>query len=120
MKLYYDNPMKELALLLQQAAETNASIIVTKAEMKALVTHGDASKVFPTHFAAIKNRMLTLEQKMAESKRLCNSPTASQATLQEQWDRQTVIERQMRMLEAEVPSEILADNGVTIKVSINA
>lgn len=119
MKLQYTDSMAELRSLLNIAKE-GSSVIVTKAEMKAIVSNGTAPELFPQFFELIKNRTMLLDQQMSESKQRASAPSISSDELQEQFDKQTMYERQARALANEVPSQLTTKDGILIKVSITA
>jgi hypothetical protein len=119
MKIQYNDSMAELRSLLDVAKE-GSCIIVTKAEMKAIVTNGTAPELFPQFFELIKNRTMRLDQQISESKKRASAPSISSDELQEQFDKQSQYERQARSLSNEVPSQLIAKNGILVKVSITA
>jgi len=121
MKIAYSDPMQELKLLLDQAVSIpNAFVVLTKSEMAAVVRHTESQKLFPAYFTRQATRKQQLEMKMVESKKRVNNPSISQEALQDEWDIQTRLERQIRSLEEEVPTELRSESGVTVKVSMTA
>lgn len=121
MKIAYSDPMQELKLLLEQsAAQPGSFVILTKGEMSAIVKHTEAPKLFASYFTRQANRKQQIEMKLKESKKKVNNPTITQGDLQAEWDVQTRLEKQMRAIEDEVPTELRSDSGVTVKVSMTA
>lgn len=110
--------MHELKLLLQTAVDSKCSILVSKAEMKALVTHSEASTMFPGFINGQKNKLMRFDQQLNEIRQRCANPV-SQEALQSLWDNQSRIERQKRQLGEEVPNVIQTHNGITIQVALN-
>lgn len=120
MKLQYATPMQELKLLLQTAEATpGISILVNKAEMKALVTHAEALTMFPEYVNGQKAKHMRFDQQLNEIRQRSASPTITQEALQSLWDSQSRIERQKRQSQDEVPSTIKTLNGITIQVALN-
>lgn len=121
MKISYENPMTELKVLLDQAAAIEGTfIVVTKSEMAAIVKNAGAKELFPNYFSRQSTRKQQIDMKMNESRKRTNSPTISPEALQEQFDIQTRLERQLRAIEDEVPTELRSASGVTVKVAMTA
>lgn len=127
MKISYENPMVELKILLDTLAGTDgassvdgAFIVVTKSEMSVIVKNTGAKELFPSYFNRQAVRKQQLAVKMEESRKATNSPTITPEALQEQFDIQSRLERQMRTLEDEVPTELRSASGVVVKVAMTA
>lgn len=121
MKLVFNNPMTELLQLIAAAeSQKDVSISITKSEMSSIIKHPNSPKLFPSYFTRYATRKQHITLKMNEIKKKLNSPSLLEADMQIHWDEQTRLERQMRNLEDEVPTELRTESGIDIRVSIIA
>jgi hypothetical protein len=121
MKLVFNDVMVGLRSLIAQAETTEGShVIVSKAEMTAIIRHADSRALFPSYFNRIDVRRQQIQMKFTESKKRVNNPAIASGDLQAEFDKQTQYERQLRNIEEEVPAEVRTESGVVVKVSMVA
>lgn len=121
MKIQYSHPMLELRATLTniESISDPVIILVSKQEMRELVRHGEAPQMFPQHFSHLASRRNSLEERLRKSKKDANSPTISTEAMQEQFDIQSRLEKQIRFLDDEIPQETKTHNGVIVRVALN-
>lgn len=122
MKLKYHDTLRELQDLLEKAAATKgiSHIEVTPIELKAVMSHAHFAQVFPAFHAKRETQLQQYRDRAAKANRKLAGNMLSDTERQQQFDVAYNAEVAERTCLAEVPNELVAFNGITVRKSLQA
>jgi len=122
MKIVYADVLKQLKILLEEAAKEDgvSHVAISQSDMRTCITHLDMPTIFPNYANERATRDAQYRTQLKQVNGRINGNQLNDIEKNQMFDRQLDLETAIQNLAQAVPSEAVAFNGILVKVSMKA